>query len=412
MKLPLFRKIMNYIKSQVQEISSYKSLSLYGVFLSFVHVVTFFFWHNNSVIFQYLPKTANSLCWPQIPFCESLKLFSPLGVHFLLYLYLVVTLLTVFLFLNRKTIAYAYWLFLIINLLKLYIFLMDYRLMNSYHYLPFFVSFIYLFIPQKLFFISVLISCFYFWTGLLQINDPSWLINLVFSKNAWFPSFINEDIRMFICLYILCLEIAGSLFLALKNRWRALIYSQFILFYIAGYFIVGYFMSTIFLSLLSLFVLQDFFGEKYKISNIREVFPGAVFISLTLLGSSLPFLIPGETSLTREGRLYALNISSLKIYCNSHIILHFKNKTLQEHFPKYRGYPLSLRCDPYVEWYRIKKICSYYKKDPSFIDLDWSFDSLLSYHLEYKRLIEEKSVCNKNLQYSSWKKNNWIKKIY
>ena len=402
---------MNYIKSQIQEIYSHKSLSLYGAFLSLIHIVTFFFWHNNSVIFQYLPKTANSLCWPQIPFCDSLKLFSPLGVQILLYIYLVMTLLTICLFLNRKTIGYAYWLFLIINLLKLYLFLMDYHLASNAHYLPFFISFAYLFIPQKLLFIPILISCFYFFTGLLQINNPNWLMYLVFSKNIWFPSFVHEDIRLFICFYVLCLEMIGALFLPLKNKWKAFIWTQFILFYFASYFAIGYFLPTIFLSIFSLFVFQAFFNEKYNIIDFRTIVPGTVFTSMVLLGSLLTFLMPGNTNLTKEGQLYALNTSAPQIYCDSHIILHFKNKTLQEHFPRYREYSLSLRCNPYMEWYKIKKICSIYKKSANFIDLDWFFDSTLRYRWEYKRLIEEKSVCSKNLRYSSWKKNNWIKKV-
>ena len=203
----------------------------------------------------------------------------------------------------------------------------------------------------------------------------------------------------------------GALFLVLNNRWKMLIYIQFILFYFASYFVTGYFHPTVFLLLLSLFVLKDRFNEKYRISDFREAVPGAVFTGFVMLGSLLGFLIPGNGSLTKEGRLYALNMSSPRVYCNSHIVLHFKNKTLQEHFPKYREYPLSLRCDPYIEWYKIKKICSYYKKDPDFMGLDWSFDSRLSYSLAYSRLVEEKSVCNKNLKYSSWRKNKWIKKV-
>ena len=398
------------MKPQIQEISSHKSLSWYGIFLSLIHVVTFFLWHNNAFIHQYLPKTANSLCWPQIPFCDVLKVFSPLGVHILLYAYLVMSLLTIFLFLKRKTVIYAYWLFLIINLLKLYMFLMDYHLLNSSHYLPFLVSFVFLFIRKKIFFSALLISCFYLFTGLLHIKNPSWLMELAFSRNTWFPSFVHENIRLFICFYVLCLEMIGALFLVLNTRWRAFIYVQFILFYSVSYFITGYFHPAVFLSLLSLFVLKDYFKEKYKISNLREAVPGVVFVSFVILGSLLGFLIPGNGNLTKEGRLYALTMSSPRMYCDSHIVLHFKGKTLQEHFPKYREYSLSLRCDPYIDWYKIKKICAYYKNDPDFIDLDWSFDSRLSYSLDYSRLVEEKSVCSKNLKYSSWRKNDWIKK--
>ena len=400
---------MKYIKSQIQEINSYRSLPWYGAFLSVIHVVTFFFWQDNALIYQYLTKTANSLCWPQIPFCESFRILSPLGVQILLFTYLAMAILTVFLFLNRKTTVYAYWLFLALNLLKLCIFLMDYRLLDSYHYLPFFVSFAYLFIRQKLFFIPLLISCFYIFTAFLKVNHPDWLMSLVFSRNVWFPSFVNENLRLIICFYIIFLEMFGSLFLILKSHWKAFVYIQFMLFYALSYFVVSYFYPTVLLSLFSLFFLSLLFNEKYVLPDFKKMLPGLAFVCVVLFGSLLSFFIPGPAALTGEGRLYGLNMPNLRSYCSSHIILRFQNGTLQEYFPKYREYPVSLRCDPYIEFNAVKKICALYKKELEFIDLDWSFHSQLRYDLKYKQLIDEKNVCSKNLKYFSWKKNDWIK---
>jgi len=400
---------MKYIKSQIQEIISTRSLSWYGVFLSVIHIVTFFFWHHNALIYQYLTKNANSLCWPQISFCESIRILSPFGVQILLYGYLTMTVFNIFLFLNRKTIVFAYWLFLILNLLKLYIFLMDYRLLDSYHYLPFLVSFAYLFIWQKLFFIPLLISCFYFFTAFLKINNSDWLMNLVFSRNIWFPSFVSENVRLIICFYVISMEMIGSLFLIARSHWKALVYIQFALFYVISYFIWGYFCSTVMLCLLSLFFLSFFFDEKYILLNLKKMLPGAIFTSIILFGWLLPFLIPGNSALTGEGRLYGPNMLNLYSYCDSHIILRFQNETLQEHFPKYREYPLFLRCDPYIEFHKVKKICADYKEGPKFIDLDWTFYSKLRYDLGYKQVVSEKNFCSKNLKYFSWKKNDWIK---
>ena len=400
---------MVYIKSQIQEISSSRSLHWYGAFLSLTHVVTFFFWQNQAFI-QYLTKNADKICWPQLPFCESLRFLSPLGVQVLLYIYLVISVLAVCLFFNKKTLAKAYWLFLTVSALKLYMFLMDYRLIDGFHYILFFVSFVYLFIRQKLFFIPLLISGFYFLTALFKLNDPAWLMGLGFDLNIWMPPFFNEDIKLIFYFYIVCLEVIGSLFLVLKTHWKALIYMQWIAFYIFSLFTTHYFSPLVMLCLLSLFCLMFIFNENYNISSFKKMLAGAVFTAFATFGSFLSFIIPGDAQLTGEGRLYSLNVPAVYTHCNSQIMLKFKNKILQESFPKYNsGNPLSLRCDPYIDFNTIKQICSYYKEDPEFIDLNWSFYSKRAYELQYKQIVSEENACGKNLKYFSWKKNHWIK---
>lgn len=401
--------IKRYFQSQVQEISASKSLRWYGFFLSLTHVVTFFFWHRNSFVYQYLTKNANTVCWPQFPFCESLRFLSPLGAEFSFYLYLSVALFTACFFLKKKTVPWAYWLLVIINLVKLYIFFMDYRAMGNYHYMPFVVSFAYLFVRQKLFFIPLCIACFYFFAGILKISNLDWLTGLAFPRRAQFPLFFNEDIKMTLCFYVVCLEIIGSWFLILKTRWKAVFYAQFILFHIMSYFIVGYFYPVIMLCLFTLFLLIYVFDEKHISLNLRNALPGGLFIFLIVAGNVLSVFIPGNAGLTGEGRLYGLNMYDAYTECDSQIFLKFKSKTIQESFSARREYSLRIHCDPYVDFNTVNKICAYYKDDPEFIDLNWSLYSKLRSDLEYQRIVNEKNVCSKKLQYFSWRKNHWIR---
>ena len=398
-----------YIKPHIQEIIFYKSLGYYGFFLSLTHTMTFFFWHHNKFIYQYLTKNANTLCWPQMSFCEHLRVFSPLGVEILLSIYLFVSLITALFFLNKKMCVYAYWLFLALNIMKLYMFSMDYRLMGNYHYIPFLVSFAYLFIRRKLIFIPLLIVCFYFFAGLLKISNWDWLTGLAFTEDVRFFLFLNEDIKMILCLYVVCLEIVGSWYLILKNRWTIVFYIQFILFHIMSYFIVGYFYPIIMLLLLSLFALAFIFKEKQEINeifvrknkerksffmNIQNVFiknrGGFLFIFLVIVGNLLSVFIPGNAGLTGEGRLYGLNMYDAHTNCNSQIFLKFENKTIQESFSGYKEYALRIRCDPYIDFNTVKKICAFYKQEPEFENLDWSFYSKLRSDSGYMRLVNEK----------------------
>ena len=399
----------NYISSQIQEIQSCRSLRWYGFFLSLTHVVTFFFWHNNGVVYQYLTKNANTLCWPQIPFCESLRFLSPLSAQVVLYVYLSLALATAFLFLNKKRIKSAYWFLFAVNLIKIYIFFLDYRLMGNYHYMPFIVSFAYLFVRQKLLFIPLLISSFYLFAGILKLSNFDWLTGLAFTKNVQFPLFFNKDIKMLLCFYVVCLEMIGTWFLIIKNRWRAAVFIQFIFFHIMSYFIVGYFYPAIMLCLLSLFLFMFIFNEADKLLNIKVLLPGLFLVFLVVAGNVLSVFLPGDAGLTGEGRLYGLNMYDAHTECQSQMILKFKNENIEESFDSYKSYALRIQCDPYIDFNTVSKLCAYYKNELEFIDIDWVLHSKLRSDIEYKAIVNEKDVCKQNLKYSSWSKNRWIK---
>ena len=402
--------LKDYIQDQIKEIKSYKSLRWYGFFLSLVHVVTFFFWHHNGVIHHYLTKNANTVCWPQFPFCEAFRFLSPFGAQILLYMYLFLALFASFLFLNKKFTSIAYWLFLIISLIKTYLFFTDYSMMGNYHYMPFLVSFIFLFIRQKLFFIPILIASFYFFAGLLKISNLDWLTGMAFTQDVQFPLFFNEEIKMILCFYVVCLEIIGSLFLISKTHWKAAALVQFTLFHIMSYFIVGYFYPVIMLCLLSFFALGFLFKETSIDSiNIKKLWPGILFMCLVVAGNMLSVFIPGRAGLTGEGRLYGLNMYDAHTQCYSQIFLKFKSQIIQESFAMNREYALRVKCDPYIDFNTVKKVCAFYKDESEFIDLDWSLWSKLRSDLEYKKIVNEKDVCSKDLKYSSWRKNSWIK---
>ena len=151
------------------------------------------------------------------------------------------------------------------------------------------------------------------------------------------------------------------------------------------------------------------FKEEYSAFNKRNALSGVLFISLVVIGNTLSVFIPGDASLTGEGRYYGLNMYDANTECDSQIFIRFKNKTIQESFSSYREYAMRIQCEPYVDFNTVNKICAYYKNDSDFIDVDWSLYSKLGSDLSFQRIVNERDVCSKNLQYSSWKKNKWIK---
>ena len=455
------RLLKKWIAHQISEIGSDSSLLIYGFFLSFTHVLTFFFWHNITVIHQTLVKSAHAICWPFIPLCESFRLPAPLLAEVLLFAYLNLSVITAFLFLygtflkmqrhkkarKHYTVPLAYAGFFMLTLLKLYMFFMDFRMMGNYHYMPFVVSFGFLFLRGKKYFIPWLLLCFYVFAGLLKISNQDWLTGLAFPTQLDFPLFFNEDVQQWLCFYVVCLELMGAWFLIPKSgtqpkgiafmphqkksyfrdtypslrkmiNVRNLFLMQFVIFHIMSYFIVGWFYPFMMLCLLTIFPLSSFFDSQSQVYYPPNTPIGVgffLFLSMIIMGNLLSVFIPGRAGLTGEGRLYGLNMYDAHTECDSQIFLKFytegsreRYQVIQGSFTGYQQYALRIHCDPYMGYNTVKKLCAYYKANPDFIDLDWFFYSKLRSDLKYTKTVSEKNVCAKNLKISSWKKNPWI----
>ena len=402
--------LRKYIQSQIQEIASVRGLCWYGSLLSLIHIVTIFFWNSTVFIHHRILKNADALCWPDFPFCEFFKMQSPLAVQISLYIYGSLALWSCLLFLNKKTVSWGWWLLLAVSIIKFYYFLMDYRLMGNYHYMPFVISFVFLFIRRKLFFIPLFIVLFYFFAGILKVSNMDWLSGLAFIKIVQFPIIFHQDTTVFVSFYVVCLELIGAWFLLLRSsKWKWFFYFQFILFHIISYFFVGYYYPAIMLLLLPAFVF--FYMDKKPLCSfkIKTNLAGILALVLMVFGNLLSLMIPGPSALTGEGRFYGLTMFDAHTHCDSQILLKFKNQTIQESFSTYDHYAVRIHCDPYIEFNMVKRICKAYKEEADFIDLDWSFYSKLNSDIDYRLIVNEKNVCSQNLKYFSWRKNHWIK---
>ncbi len=358
-----------------------------------------------------MTRNADSLCWPEsflsFELCNLIRLNSFAAVLILLFIYLFASVLGSLLFLNKKTVKSAYFALLCSTLIQFWIVSMDFGFMGNYHYMLFIITFFYLFIPFKKYFIPIQICLFYFFSGLLKISNMEWLTGMAVFKPA--PSFVSENSLMVLCFLVVLLEMIGCWFLVLKTKLKKAFFFCFMIFHTVSYIFVGWFYPVIMFCLLSLFPLQWIYRETAgSFSFSKKILPGLLCLGLYMAGQIHPYLIKGDQSLTGEGRLVALHMFDAYTKCSSQTVVKFKDKTVESNFSS-RWLAVRVHCDPYIYFHKAEKICRFYKEDKNFIDLDLILISKLESDFIYKKLIDEKNFCSKNISYSQWRKNKWIK---
>ena len=172
--------------------------------------------------------------------------------------------------------------------------------------------------------------------------------------------------------YFLTIGIWGLLS---KNRiWFWATLAQLFLFHLISYSVVSYFYPLLMLSILAIYPLCRMANDKANL--LFQALRGragwasyAVILFFSLLQINARSM-PGDSSITGEGRNFALNMFDAKIECNALAELRFKDKNelvnLQDRLP------IRLRCDPFIYWSRARRLCENLKAQ-SRISRPWIF---------------------------------------
>src|SRR5499426_2010967 len=240
-----------FIRSQIAEIERDTALRWYGVAMAVLHVVTYLFWVDQRIA-AYVNAQAEPICWPLVPACEELRVLSAPGVALLLRAYFAAAIGAGILFASRRLVPWAYASLVAVSVLKLAIMLLDYRLRMNQHYMAFFATFAYLFVPAKRDVLRVLITLFYFWAGTLKLNWE-WISGAGLYRPMWPFSGVGVVVA---CVYVIVLELVVAWGLLAKHAWifwAAL--AQFLLFHAMSWQVVGFFYPLLMFAILAIFPL-------------------------------------------------------------------------------------------------------------------------------------------------------------
>lgn len=380
---------MQWIKDNIWEINQSKGLRYLGLFLSLIHIITFFQW--NAIYNR--ANGADVVCWSFFEKCKEAAFVTGNGGA--LYTYLALAIISSILFLLGPALTSKAWgVLAALFVFKLSIYLFDYRLYSNTHTLLFFVESVLLLVPNKRTLFRSLIVVFYLASGLFKLNTE-WLTGYAFEPLEFSPK-LNEWLAALSLIAELTLPF---LLLAKSNKKITLGIASLTIYHLLMGPIAGYYHVLIVLLLLSLypvFNMEDYNEEQgYAFNSYLRPSPSklwapfglAVFIAI----QALPFFIKLEwpttpfeiirPSLPQEcyQKSYALYEGSVKILPDSLFTFDSRN-----------------RCKTYVRKNALKEVCRKLEKEPGFITVFSSFSRRAFTESHYKTVFEVSDACGKS----------------
>ncbi len=404
--------IIKYFRNQIVEITNDLSLRILGFSLSLIHLHTWWniFINKDGQILK--ETTEKIICWGFFENCESTRLWIIQYFDAISFLYGLISIVAAVLFLQRRSIAFGYVGLIVLTLYKLAIYFQDFMFMGNYHYMPFWLSFVYLFFPQKSLLCRYTVVTFYLAAGLLKTNlewfsgwaiPDSWINPN--SPVAWLK---NNGLLPISCVYVYLLETILSFGLLSKSKWIFwLTFLQFCLFHIMSYWIVGsYYPITMFLILF--FIPIHFFqSQKNHVALINKTSLAVLFLFFVM--QSVPLLNKGDTSLTGEGRAFALNMFDSLTVCDSKAIVSFSYKKYEVSTLPSDIYTLVRKqCDPFVYFQKAQKFCPHLKLKIGFQKISLYLNSRRTSDAMFQQILSIDNVCDPSLEYSHFGFNDWI----
>ena len=403
--------IVGYFRAQIAEIERDDALRWYGAAMAFLHVVTYLFWVDQRIA-AFVHAQAEPICWPLVPDCEVLRRLSPAGVTLLLRAYFALAIGAGLLFASRRLVPWAYVGLVLVNVLKLAIMLLDYRLRMNQHYMGFFASFAYLFVPGKRDGLRVLVTLFYFWAGSLKLNWE-WISGAGLYRPMWPFSGVGVVAA---CVYVIVLELGVAWGLLAKRAWIFwAAFAQFLLFHALSWQVVGFFYPLLMFAILAIFPLSRLVAPREPPDGLlvllwrgrarRSVYAIAALFSMLQL---VPYGFPGDRTLTGEGRLYTLHMFDARPTCAGWAELRHADGTTTRRELKLR-LDTRIACDPIVYFNRARNLCR--QRDAglvAFQDLDLFLTARRTSDEEMKRVIATTGFCARGDRYDPFRHNAWI----
>lgn len=396
------------MKSLLLELKKNESLKWIGIIFCLEHLLTVFFWSTERPLSLILTNPSFRICWPHWESCSSLA-WNHGSVRALLILYLALALFSVILWITNSYRA-AILGTLSTLILKNFIIAQDYRLGGNYHYIPTLLCLAFLILPHRTRTLPFFFWMIYFTAGILKI-DHQWLSGAAINERL-FPSFVIQ-IGVW---YVLVLEIIFSFFIFLKNRnlfW--FFFLQIFLFHLFSWHLTRFFYPSVMLLMLSILVLlRDIEKPSWGIIEVREFFREPTILAAVsiFIFLQLPqYYLPGKAALTGQGRSFALIMYDGRTDCQPHLSI-WKNNQIKEELPLTAPWLITrIKCDPIIYKQLAERVCQWGKKDDRVEQIDLHLPIKYENEKEYRSIVSVNDICNKQLFYSNFFPNYWIRSL-
>jgi hypothetical protein len=401
-----------WIRRQAEGIASDRVLRFYGVALAAAHAITWLDWTSRDPIARYIARGMDPICWPFWESCGDFRFLTVGQADGLLWAYLALALASGVAFFRARTARTGYAGLVLLEALHLAVLVQDFRLRMNQHYMLAWIVLAFLFGPARRALLPALLASFYFWAGVLKL-DYEWLSGsaLYHTDRFWIPAPLVPAS----CAYVVVMETVLVFGIFSRRAWLFWVtIAQLAVFHVFSWAIVGFYYPLLMFALLSVLVLaRTLDGPEGWPSfdlirrDIRLVAPLlAVFAALQLV----PYAFPGDTALTGEGRLFALNMFDARVVCEAGLVVHRdggKDQALPMH-PK--ALAQRIACDPISYFNMARAQCVRLAGTAGFRDFDLHLRSRRTSDPELRDVVDVKDFCSAGLTYDLWRPNDWILK--
>lgn len=404
-------RIPAFFRRNFDAIAADGALRFYGAALASVHILTFCYWRVRAVDTR-LAAGRPAVCWPFFENCADFRLLGAGEIRIYLWIYLGLAVLGVLLFLRRR-VAWGWAVLALLTLMAVLVWTQDFRLRLNQHYMVLIVSLIFLLLPNKRRLLQYQIVAFYFWAGLLKL-DPEWLSGAALYRK---PLGVPESLIPAACAYVVILETIVVFGLFSRRPWifRAAL-AQLLLFHATSWSVVGFYYPLLMLALLAIFPLARAYGSEEPAPGLRRLLAGrepastAAFLSCFCFLQIVPWLMPGDSAITGEGRLFALHMFDARVECEAELVLHRAAGSI-DRVPLRLRLPTRIKCDPIVYLNIGRAFCrrGCSPANPC-ISVDLSLRSRRRTDPELRPVIDLKDLCKGGTRYDLWRPNAWILK--
>ena len=290
-------------------------MRVYGACLAAIHLLTFLYWTSSGAASRLLADRS-PVCWPFFENCAVGHGLAKSTVTIVMWLYAIGAAAATLAFFRRRSIGLALALLTIVNLGKGAIFVLDYRFMGNYHYMPFIITFLYLTWPNPRRVIPYVLVAFYVSAGSLKL-DREWLSGAALIAPTWLSGKLLE----MACAYVALLELVVVLGLLSSRRWlRWGVFGQLVAFHAYSWHVVGFFYPCVMGLLLAYFPMSwredpdQALG--LELASGRAGWPVYTVLAIYTAAQAAPSLFPGDSAITGEGRIFALNMMDARVECD------------------------------------------------------------------------------------------------
>ncbi len=377
-----------------------------------MNLFTIVYWIEGNYLRTYLGTESISICWPLLTFCRSWHGISKDLLVAIVATLIIPALIVILTFSQNKNIRVGYWAIWLILVCECLLVLSDFRFRKNQHYMIFWVTFIFLAWPCKRQTLPLLIGMFYFWAGVIKLNY-GWL-----SGNNIYRSFylLPPEYVPLACKYVVFLELVAVWGLFSKNNFLFwFCFLQFVLFHILSWPIVGFFYPTVMLTLiLAIPIFRTIRLDSNQTSSAQDSttlkHSTVAIIGVFCCLQMIPKIIPGDSAITGEGRMWALHMFDGITVCEGSAINRYPDGH-SETESIVAGWDIRIACDPIQFWNLGQNLC--HKKligKDNFVDFDLKVRIRFKSESDeqYRNVIDISGFCEKKIKYNPFFHNDWI----